>query len=52
MSRRIYNINLNPMVHNGCIFGKDRNTSFALQIVRIHHTLLNRFIFPENAALA
>ena len=34
-----------------CIFGKNRDTSFALQIIRIHDALRDLLIGTENAAL-
>ena len=51
MAGRVDDVDLDAVVHDGGIFGKDRNAALTLQGIRIHHALLNDFIAAENAAL-
>ena len=51
MPGSIYDINLGSLIHNSGIFGKNRDTSFALNIIGIHDPVGHVLIFPEYAAL-
>ena len=51
MPRRIYNINLDPVVENCRIFREYRNTALTLDITRVHHALTDLFIRAEHMAL-
>ena len=51
VSRGINNINQGVFVTNRCIFRKNCNASFPLQIIGVHDTIRNVFAFAENAGL-
>ena len=51
MPGRVDNVYLNAVVHKACVFGKNRDSALAFNVVRIHNALFNLLIFAENAAL-
>ena len=51
MSRGINNINLCVLIGNSSVLGKDRNTTFTFDIIRIHDTFCDLLVFTEHTAL-
>ena len=51
MARRVKNVDFRPLMHNGSVFGQDRNAAFPFQIVGIHHAFRHLFVLTENMAL-
>ena len=48
----IYNIDLRPVVGDGCVFGQNRDSSFTFDIAGVHDTFRDFLILTEHAALA
>ena len=51
MARGIDDIDLYALIINGSIFRQDRDSTFTLDIIGIHDTLLNFLICAEYSAL-
>ena len=47
----IHNIDLDPLVYQGGVFGQNGNASFFFQIVGIHNALFHLLIFTEGTRL-
>ncbi|MNE49910.1 hypothetical protein D3C80_1444610 [compost metagenome] len=51
MARGIYDVDQEFFIGNCCIFGKDSDSAFPLQIVGVHCTFLQGFVGAENTGL-
>ena len=51
VARRIHDIDLVSVVHDGTVLGIDGDASFALQVVGVHGLRHHLLVFPEYAAL-
>ena len=51
VTRCVDNIYLHAVIHHRRVFCKDSNTSFTLQIIRVHDSLGHVLVLPERASL-
>ena len=51
MARRVDDIDLDAFMHDGRVFGQDRNAPFPFDIAGVHDSFGNLFIGAENVAL-
>ena len=51
VARGVDDVDLSSFISNRCIFGKNRDTTLSLNIIRVHDTLLNLLVLTEHAAL-
>ena len=51
MTRRIDNIDLDTLIVNGRILGKNGDAALALESARVHDALLDDLVFAEGARL-
>ena len=51
MARRVDDVDLDAIVHDGCIFRQNRDAALALDVARVHDTLLDLLVRAEDMAL-
>ena len=52
VSRSIDDVDLHAFPANAGVFREDRDASFALEVVRVHHALGNDLVVPKRSGLA
>ncbi len=51
MTRCVYDIDSNRSVCDGCVFRKNRNASFSLKLIAVHHLFNRLLIIAKQSAL-
>jgi len=51
MPRRIDDIDFDPFIEHGCIFGHNSNPFFTLEGITVHYQITNYLVIPEHLAL-
>jgi len=51
MPRRIDDIDFDPFIEHGCIFGHNSNPFFTLEGITVHYQITDYLVIPEHLAL-